>query len=404
MKEIKITKNTYLNSIRFYFSPKFIIFFYLIKFCTPSCDINTPFLKNEVCTSSCSIQEIKNEVCKIENEIYKTQWINNINYISSSIYTYVNIKTTQNGDLIILISSYEIPAKRLIYRMTKEGRGYFTINNEENKILEFSISSTDLKRYESEIFMAKLSTNTQKEYLISFGHMPNTIELYDLEKTNVLISYYKDVFYDILSINQLRGAYTNLTTNDYIIGLNGKEFNSRGEVSRYKLCLLKFNIILDRYNSPKINYNNIKSEITISFSNYASCYTTSSNFIICFYKNTNYQYTMQAFTSSLGQKEKATLGDGNKNENIFFKCIHFFGEIGAFIFFNKTPIYPIIQFKKYSSGISSYSSIISLNDYPLFFYNVTFNDFIKVSDKKVIYVTISLDKLDLYIISIINYH
>ena len=404
MKEIKITKNTYLNSIRFYFSPKFIIFFYLIKFCTPSCDINTPFLKNEVCTSSCSIQEIKNEVCKIENEIYKTQWINNINYISSSIYTYVNIKTTQNGDLIILISSYEIPAKRLIYRMTKEGRGYFTINNEENKILEFSISSTDLKRYESEIFMAKLSTNTQKEYLISFGHMPNTIELYDLEKTNVLISYYKDVFYDILSINQLRGAYTNLTTNDYIIGLNGKEFNSRGEVSRYKLCLLKFNIILDRYNSPKINYNNIKSEITTSFSNYASCYTTSSNFIICFYKNTNYQYTMQAFTSSLGQKEKATLGDGNKNENIFFKCIHFFGDIGAFIFFNKTPIYPIIQFKKYSSGISSYSSIISLNDYPLFFYNGTFNDFIKVSDKKVIYVTISLDKLDLYIISIINYH
>ena len=405
MKEIKITKNKYFYSISYYFSLKFIVFFYLIKFCELSCDINAPFLKNEICTSSCSIQEIKNEDFKIDNEIYKTQWINNIIYISSSISTYVNIKTTQYEDLIILVSSFERPNKRLIYGLTQEGRGYFTTDNEENKIFELSISSSiEMKRYESEIFIAKLSTNTQKEYLISFGHTLSTIEIYDLDKKNVIISYYKDTFYNVASIYQLRGAYSALNTNEYIIGIHAKEFNINGDVSRYKLCFLKFSIILDINRSPKINYNNKFLEITTYYSKYTSCYTTTSNYIICFYKNENNKYIMQAFSSSLGAKEKFIFADANNNENMYFKCIHFFDDIGAFIYFNNNPIYPIIQFKRYSSGISSYSSIISLSEYPLFFYNGTFNDFIKVSDKKIIYVTISLDKLDLYIILINNYH
>ena len=209
-------------------------------------------MKNEICTSSCSIQEIKNEDCKIDNEIYKTQWINNIIYISSSISTYVNIKTTQYEDLIILISSFDKPNKRVIYGLTQEGRGYFKTDNEEKTIFELSISSSiDMKRYESEIFLAKLSTNTQKEYLISFGHTLSTIEMYDLDTKNVVISYYKDVFYDASTIHQLRGASTALNTNEYIIGIHAKEYNSNGDVSRYKLCLSKFSIILDINRSPK---------------------------------------------------------------------------------------------------------------------------------------------------------
>ena len=317
------TQNKYFYLISNYFSLKFITFFYIIKFCVPACDINSPFLKNENCTSSCSIQEIKNEDCKIDNEIYKTQWINNIIYISSSIYTYVNIKTTQNDDLIILISSYENPNERLIYGITKEGTGYFTINNNKYKIFNSSINSKiDMNRFESEIFMAKLSTNTQKEYLISFGHTLNTIEIYDLDKNNIIINTYTDIFYEIISIYQLRGAYTGLNTNDYIIGLNAKDFGGDGTV-RNKLCLLKFNIILGSDGNPKINYNNKFLEIGIYYSKYASCYTTTTNYIICFYKNNENKYTMQAFSPSLEEKQKSILADGNENENMYFKYIHF---------------------------------------------------------------------------------
>ena len=37
-------------------------------------DRNTPFLKEEICCSSCSSNEIKEGKCEIKNEIIKNQW------------------------------------------------------------------------------------------------------------------------------------------------------------------------------------------------------------------------------------------------------------------------------------------------------------------------------------------
>ena len=391
--------------------PNLIVFFNLIKIYKLSCSIDTPFSKNDTCMDFCTTKEIDNEECLIDNIKVKTQFINKVVHISSTLFEYMNIVTSSNGDLIILISSYKDLTKRIIYAMTKEGRGYFIIDGEESKIYTFQITQLQLYRFESEIFMVKLSSNPQKEYLLSFGHTRDTTELYDLENKSIRINFYETDFYKIYSIHQISGAYTALNSNYYIIGLLGKEYDTSGAEKRNILCLIKFqvslrnnNLILNFYNSNNFVNSQNKKEITIGYCNSVSCYTISTNYIICFFKSKNNKYTMQAFSDSLQEKRSLSLADANQNEFIYYKCIHFFGDIGAFIYFNNEPIYPIIEFKRYNSDntINSYLYKINLNDYS-FFYNITGNDFIKVSDKRIIYITLSLSKDYLYIILINNY-
>lgn len=73
-----------------------------------------------------------NNGCIIENEILKTQWINNIIYLSEEGYPYINLVTSKNDDLIIVISSFPASNIRLFYGLTNEGRGYFTKDNKES--------------------------------------------------------------------------------------------------------------------------------------------------------------------------------------------------------------------------------------------------------------------------------
>ena len=413
MNENKLGKKSNFFSIKFHLFPKLILFFNIIQISKLSCSIETPFLKNDTCVEYCTIKETDKDECIIDNIKVKTQFINKINHISAVLFEYMNIVTSSKGDLIILVSSYKDLTKRIIYAMTNEGRGYFKINDEESKNYTFPIGQSQLFRFESEIFMIKLSSNPEKEYLLSFGHTRDSTELYDLDMKSVRINLYESDFYKIYSIHQMSGAYTTLNNNYYIIGLLGIEYDGCGNVRRNILCLLKFKLILQTSQFPMgsstlkfsfINNNQNKIEITTGYCNYVSCYTTSTNFIVCFYKSQTNKYTMQAFTDTLQEKRSEALADTNQNDLIYYKCIHFFADIGAFIYFNNNPIYPIIEFKRYKTDntISSYLGKIKFDDYS-FFYNTTGNDFIKVSDKNIIYITLSVDKLYLYIILINNF-
>ena len=146
--------------------------------------------------------------------------------------------------------------------------------------------------------------------------------------------------------------------------------------------------------------------IELSSSNSAaiSCYETSSLYIICFYKNQYKQYTIGVFSLSLVLQNTEKVNDGNDNEKIFFKCAHFYGEIGAFVYYSNDNVpSAIMEFKKYDSNqFTDYYSKISFDEYS-FYYNLTLNDIIKVFDKKIYYVAVSLNKLNLFKISIYNY-
>ena len=105
---------------------KIFLFLNILKYCKRYCeDKNLPFLSGGVCISACRLEDLRNETCILDNEIIKTQWINNIIYISENGFNYINMVTTQNNDLIILISSYPNSNTRILYGITKEGIGYF---------------------------------------------------------------------------------------------------------------------------------------------------------------------------------------------------------------------------------------------------------------------------------------
>ena len=61
---------------------KIFILLYFLLLINPiknECDKTTPILKDGFCLLKyCTEEEYKNEICKIDNKIIKTQWLNNI--------------------------------------------------------------------------------------------------------------------------------------------------------------------------------------------------------------------------------------------------------------------------------------------------------------------------------------
>ena len=386
------------------FFVKFLFLLRIIKFYNFSCSKNSPFLKQGICVTYCNEEEIKNELCILDNPIIKAQWINNINYISENGFNYINMAITQNDDLIILISTFPTSNKRLLYGITKEGRGYF---NEEKKILKEINDPTTIGRFESEMFMFKLSPiDSTTEYLLSFGKTPQLAEIYDLNTKNIVFhSPISTWFYELFDVKQIVGAYLKLTTNDYnyyLIGLLSIKYDTYGHGTPI-LSLIKFRINSLGSIIQKTHYT---KEINVYNSKVVSCYEMSAYYIICFYKNEGNKYTMRAFTSNLEEKQYSEIAPADENDNKYFKCVHFYGEIGAFLYYsNDNPPYANIVFKKYCTSSDSISNVFSkmtFNDY-LFNYNCTLNDIIKVFDKKIIFSAASLDNSKLYIISIYNY-
>ena len=251
-------------------SPKFLLFIQnivffinLIEYCKSSCPKDSPFLKDEVCLSYCTSEEINNKICIIDNEIMKTQFINKINYLSGNGYNYLNMAVTKNQDLLVLISSYPESNDRILFGLTNEGRGYF---NEDKKCSITINDRTVTGKFESEIFVFKLLDGT-KEYLLSFGKTPQYIEFYDIISKKI-INYYpiNTFFYQLYDVRQLVGAYFKITTNDknyYLIGLLSTKYNALGKGTPI-LSLIKFSIKSINTNNNTVNKKiNDKNEINI---------------------------------------------------------------------------------------------------------------------------------------------
>ena len=182
-----------MNKYIFLYFLEIILFLSIIKL-YESCPKDTPFLKEGNCISSCMEEEINAESCLIDNEIVKTQWISNIDYISGNKFVYFNMALSQKGDLLILVSSYPATNTRILYGITKEGRGYFN----DNKIYTMELIYDDdevMGKFESEIFMIKLASSTATtEYIFSLAKTPQLIEVYDLNAKKYIIAQLQTIF------------------------------------------------------------------------------------------------------------------------------------------------------------------------------------------------------------------
>ena len=82
-------------NIFIWFSIESILLSLKINFIYSQCSRDNPFLKNDQCISSCIREEINNDTCIINNDIIKTQWLNNVVFLKGSNFLYLDIYTSE---------------------------------------------------------------------------------------------------------------------------------------------------------------------------------------------------------------------------------------------------------------------------------------------------------------------
>ena len=168
---------------------KNIIFHFLMvslifKIILNDCSKEKPILKDNSCQLIyCKEDDFSKNICKINNTIINTQWLNRIIIISENQFRFINIASNTKGDIFIETSSTSSINKRIFYALNNNGRPYFK-NNENNKETPFYImneSDTNLERHESELINIVLNNDDKKEYLMSVC-MFGAVEIYDFDK------------------------------------------------------------------------------------------------------------------------------------------------------------------------------------------------------------------------------
>ena len=299
-----------------------------------------------------------------------------------------------------------------MYVLNKEGYGYL---NKSEPLINLIINDPYTKgRFESELFSIQLSN---REYLISIGKSPQLVELYDLYENKIYFNYVENTFGNVPRIYTKLAPHIKLYSaenrNIYLIGLLAKENDYRGNLLHY------FHLIKVTFTSIDIKNNPPSSQtvkIQCSESIIISCFTTNNNFILCFYNNINYKYTIIVYNLDLVEQTNMIIANGRpneENEELFFKCIHFFGEAGVFVYFtdeNNTNTVPVFEFKNYSNLENSITDVfttvskITIDNYIFNRRVVNSCDMIKVEDKKFYFAGISINKDKIIIISIFNYN
>jgi len=358
-------------------------------------------MKNGICINTCQKNEFNLGSCTIENDIVRDQTLTSVVIFTDSNPHFITICTTPNGNLI---SSSTLWGKTLkyFYGLKKNGRPYFYNNNEGTS---FAKSDSDQGRSESNIFGIKLNgSNYDKEYIISFGKDDSNFELYDFENKDKQV-YYQDgkEFFQTTSNFFERGCIFKLKSADdyYIIALM-----AHNQVSTFYLIKLLFKSIDIVNSSPIVDVKMIESVRELM----VSCFETEKHYIICFYHSLEDLYSTIIFDQDLNQLKNETIAKVHMTA-IFYKCIHFNREAGAFSYYEYNENYVdniilAIQFKEYKNGeiidyFNSKSKIqIDINGFK---YSVKLNDMIKIEDSKFCFITISTDYIEMKIIILSNY-
>ena len=319
-----------INAIVF----KIILFIKAIYFVLSECDRDHPLLIGSECQSkACTNEELNNGVCVIKNEIIKTQWLNNIIYLGEKQYLYINLITSENNNLYCVISDYQkeiskSSSTRIAYILDNEGYGLFDKDNPKMYLTDENVSR---ERYESEIAIIKFN-NDNKDYILSFSYPNGEIEIFDFHKSKIYLS--KTLAANPYAVTNKLWVCFKLNSNDnenkYIIGL----VESESFPAKYFFILKKVSFSsIDIANNPP-EYETLKTESSDSTS--ISCYDMLNNYFACFILNRSFKYTMIVYSYDLIVKQNEVIAEGNSNEGykiLFFKCVHFFDETGAFGYF-----------------------------------------------------------------------
>ena len=318
---------------------------------------------------------------------------------------YATLATTPKGNLICSGSYYNGLTIKYYYGLKPNGRPYFIVNDEEK---EFFNSDSDKARNEGNVYGIQLlgSTSDDKEYIIAIGNNNANFEMYDFTLNNPVV-YYKHGT-EFFGINYCSFKYVTIfelknSANNYLLSVilqRNDDYKKYFHVFRLKFSSLN----LDSYNPFIRSFTNM-IDLSLSF---CSCFETEAHDIICFFINLAEVYTIAAFDYDLYNIKKSTTISNTKYvETIFYKCIHFTGNLGVFLYFNNDENIHI-QIKKYENeNFNSFFSSSSLNPIIIennnYYESVQKSDLIKIADKKFCYLTFTTDNKELHLFMFNNF-
>ena len=344
--------------------------------------------------------------------------------IIKKYYKSGNFATNKKGDMIIEYSEAKTENKRLFYGIKKNGR-YFFPGEEAYKEKEVSHpdSNSDIKaRYEARNIFVSLEDDIdkEKEYLFSTSSYNTLTELHDLDsendsyKSQGTIAYFniRNVFSFEYSLfgSQENGKnyyYLIFTQNEpekvKVVKDGKEEYHDWSKT--YTIKKFKFTSFdLSTFNEVKTKdcYYNYNDRVISSF------ILEKFQILVVFYLKkaddqlVNGKYALKFYDLDLTEKNEIIVSenitDPRSGDGVFFKCVYLKEEYASFVYFTKgyddTKVsFNVSKFSKStedSSDIYSYTTTIhkDLEDIQSgFISDVPLNDFVKVDEKRLIFIS-----------------
>ena len=379
-----------------------LIFLKNFPFSLFECIREKPILIENGCELKyCPKEEFSSGVCTVNNNIIKTQWLNDIVVFNSDKLRYGSFAINSKGDLIYECSVEEKKGIRIFYWLKKSGHFYFKNENGEyistKKIILKNGNDYPI-RYESKNSFV-FAKNANSENLISISLYLGMVEYYDLENNSVsLITTNDFTKYNIYSkISEL----IELKNNEYLYIFIGVKINDLS-YSNFYLILQKY-IFLDKNISLNNGYqiDQVKDIQLSQDSRIVSGFFTDSNILVLFYLNNN-KFIIGSFNENYEIQNYTEFGNYKKLSNdmeIFFKCIKMQNNIGAFIFYEYSGTDPKLKIFEINNDYSFKENFNTILNFTESFESFTLlNDLIKINDKRFSFITCSNDRKNIYII------
>ena len=300
-------------------------------------------------------------------------------------YRYGSIAINSNGDMI---AEYSTGNYRIFFGLRKNGDYYF---KNYNYIREFEVdgSGTTLNRYESKsIFINTNDPNDNKQYLFNIARMRSVTELYDLDSDDNYYIYkqHSEILGDLLF--SFTFSLFELSNNEYLITYERE----------YYLYL------------KKLSFSSYSLEVSVQSNEnpiHTYCYhSMSSSFkmnsiIVLFYLNSEPNYVISIYDYNLNLLNSNLNIDSITHDysnvyyiKVFFKCLYLSENLGAFIYYQSVLSGDSLKLKIGNIDKNIDNNYIfteklakEINEYS-FKIDILLNDFIKVNDKRYIFISL----------------
>ena len=401
-------KNNYRFSLRLV-----IIICYLLKIILNSCERETPILHEGSCKSYfCSDDQFSSGQCKIDNDIIKTQWLNNGIFIGNECSQFIIIDKYSNGDIVIFVEDSAQTPNRFFYGLKKNGRPLFS---GETPYKTMTAESVKAISYQDQACIITTNSN-KKEYFLSVAKDDHYVELYDFENNLIykrkVSEFAGEKIYDRVGFIMNRKE----ENDEYSILLGSLISKSYDRKNDFGFILQKF--VINSKESLETDSDLLKytSSDLKDIGLIVSCFETSLKNIVCFYSYSTQisntwqkSYIIIAYESNLSEKNIIEEIPASETEKtLFFKCIHYKDEAGLFFYFFFEKInynsyyYPVFIFKNLTSSefIDSFPEIteIKLDFYDFYTDDVTESDIVKLYENTFVFAGSSKDKKILHLI------